>query len=82
MCAVTCRGVAGEDAAKLDEEREESARAKAWIRKAKMRRVLADLEETQEVEAKIPRLFTEDNDSQHIMGLLQVRALGGRSMVH
>lgn len=66
------------DPARLEEEREEKQRAKAWIRKAKMRRVLAEMEEQesqsqQQGESKIQKLLQEDQESQHIMGLIQVR---------
>jgi predicted acetyltransferase len=85
VCCVAEGGAAEQEA---DEEREERARAKAWVRQAKMRRVLAELEDREATRdasasgaAKLTKLVDDhDQDSQHIMGLLQVR-LGRNSRV-
>ncbi|EWM26694.1 hypothetical protein Naga_100001g59 [Nannochloropsis gaditana] len=48
------------EAAELEEERQERLRAKAWVRKAKMRRVLEEMEEQQ--------LMQESQDGESIPG--------------
>lgn len=60
-----------------EQEREERLRMKAWSRRAKMRRLLEMEREQQAADAgasgKVRRLLDHDTESQHILGLLQVR---------
>ncbi|CAM9367033.1 unnamed protein product [Choristocarpus tenellus] len=72
----------GSDGAEEEERKEEERMQKLWVKRAKRRRVLAEVEESSTGDSQCPgRLLQEDEDSQAILSLLQcTNSRGGGSL--